>query len=469
MAKLLIVDDEPTICWGLTQLGESLGHEVATASSAEKAFQIVDQNRPDLIILDVRLPGMDGLKALGEFQKLLGNIPVVIITAYGDLQTAVRAIQNGAFEYIVKPFELTKMEKVLQRALESVGGQQSEQDQKQVEGLVGRTTIMQNVFKNIALAASSDTNIILSGESGTGKELAARAIHQFSDRSSGPFVAVNVASLSMTLAESELFGHSQGAFTGAEKLRVGLIEQAHGGTLFLDEVADIPLSIQVKLLRVLDLDEVLPVGANKTVKADCRVISATHQSLERKIQEGQFRHDLYFRLCGFQIEMPPLRDRQEDIPELAKHFLNRLTHNKKLQQSQFSDETFAELQRRPWYGNVRELSNAVEHAALLARGGIITPEYLPEPVSESLIRSCESTVTDEEQITENLRQWASSKLLDTELTGKLHEEFIQFVEKPLLETVLKKENHQYTTAARILGMHRTTLKKKMDQYDITPE
>lgn len=470
MIKLLIVDDEPTICWGLTQLGEGMGHDVTTASSAEKALQIIDKNQPDVIILDVRLPGMDGLTALGKFQKKLGLIPVVVITAYGDLQTAVKAIQNGAFEYIVKPFDLDEMEKVLQRALESISQpEETKQVSQQVDGLVGRTPVMQTVFKKIALAATSDTSVMLSGESGTGKELAARAIHQFSNRSTGPFVAVNVASLSATLAESELFGHSRGAFTGADKPRIGLIEQANGGTLFLDEVADIPLPIQVKLLRVLDHNEVLPVGSNEIVKTDFRVISATHQSLENNIQEGLFRHDLYFRLCGFQIEMPSLRERQKDIPELAEHFLNRLTRKPGLQHSRLSEETLIELQQRPWYGNVRELSNAIEHAALLARGGIISPELLPAPVSQSLMNSSELHPVDEAGIATQIRHWTEKKLSNGKEKSELYEEFIHLVEKPLLETLLKNNNNQCAAAARILGLHRTTLKKKLDQYGITQE
>ncbi|MBL4886812.1 MAG: sigma-54-dependent Fis family transcriptional regulator [Planctomycetaceae bacterium] len=470
MSKLLVVDDEQTICRGLTQLGESIGYEVATASSAEQAFQVVEKNKPDVIILDVRLPGMDGLTALKKFQDQISNVPVIVITAYGDLNTAVTAMQNGAFEYIVKPFDLAQMEQVLQRAVDSIGQSIiTDQKVKEIGGLIGRSPVMQQVFKNIALAASSNASVMLSGESGTGKELTARAIHQFSGRGSGPFVAVNIASLSDTLAESELFGHVQGAFTGAEKARSGLLAQANGGTLFLDEVADIPLPIQVKLLRVLDQSEFFPVGSNEPLKTNFRVISATHQSLENNVREKSFRHDLYFRLCGFQIEMPALRERPEDIPELAEHFLNTLARGSDNYHSRFSEVALAELQQRSWYGNVRELRNVVEHAVLLARGGIIQPELLPPPVSQALLNLTERADYDETVIATLLYQWAEGKLLDNKNRSDLHEEFIRLVEKPLLEAVLKNTSNQCTAAARILGLHRTTLKKKLDQHRITQE
>ncbi|HAH43402.1 MAG TPA: sigma-54-dependent Fis family transcriptional regulator, partial [Planctomycetaceae bacterium] len=237
MSKLLIVDDEESICWGLSQLGESLGHQVRMASSAEQALKFAEEDRPDVVVMDVRLPGMDGLTAMEGLYDRIGSVPVIVITAYGDLQTAVEAVRKGAFDYIVKPFDLNQMERVLEKAIdESQRDELTPGEPRQVDGLVGSTPEMQNVFKSIALVAGSEASVLLSGESGTGKELAAQAIHRFSDRSAGPFVAVNIASLSEGLAESELFGHAQGAFTSAESARVGFLEQADQGTLFLDEV-----------------------------------------------------------------------------------------------------------------------------------------------------------------------------------------------------------------------------------------
>ena len=314
MSHLLIVDDEPSICWGLGKLAESLGHSVATAASAEQGLQSATARRPDAIVLDVRLPGMSGVTAMHHFRRLLGPVPIIIITAFGDLTTAVEAVRNGAFEYLLKPFDLTTAQRVIERATDSLTAPPAAAADARLapdgEGpIVGHSAAIQEVFKRIAVVAPSDACVHLRGESGTGKELAARAIHRYSRRSSGPFVAVNVASLSESLAESELFGHARGAFTGAQEPRTGLLEQAHGGTIFLDEVADIPLPVQVKLLRVLEHGEILPVGANRPVQSDFRLISATHQDLRQRVAEGRFRHDLYFRLITFEIEIPPLRQR----------------------------------------------------------------------------------------------------------------------------------------------------------------
>ena len=443
-------------------------------------------------MLDVRLPGMDGLTAIEHFRQRVGHVPIVVITAYGDLGTAVEAVRNGAFEYIVKPFDLQQMERVIVRALESIqetgnAGRQTGGDGPPVEhvgGIVGRTPAMQEVFKRIALVAASDASVLLCGESGTGKELAARAVHRYSNRAEGPFVAVNVGSLSPTLAESELFGHVRGAFTGADESHTGLLVRADGGTLFLDEVADIPLPTQVKLLRALEHGEVLPVGSSETVKTDFRVISATHQSLEKNIKQGAFRHDLYFRLCGFQIDLPPLRDRTDDMAELAEHFLFQFSRengprgagfpachdesagSKACPTPRLSDEALAELKRRPWYGNVRELRNAVEHAAILARGGTIIPEHLPPPAEDPSAISPAGISNRESEITALLRQWAEAKLSDPAQANEVYAELLRLVEPPVLEAALEKHFGHCSQAARTLGLHRTTLKKKLDQHGL---
>ncbi len=387
---LLIVDDEPTICWGLSRLGKELGLEVATASSAEQGLQLAQKRPPDLLILDVRLPGMDGLTAIERFRQQMGTAPIVIITAYGDLATAVETVRRGAFEYLVKPFDLSLAQTVIQRALrwrremlesEQSGDSSSRAAEPQLAGLVGRSAPMQEVFKRIALVAASEACVHLAGESGSGKELIARAIHQFSRRQAGPFVAVNVASLNPALVESEMFGHARGAFTGADQVHRGLLEQSHGGTIFLDEVADTPPALQVKLLRTVEHGEVLPVGAGQPIQVDLRVISATHQHLPDLVADGSFRHDLYFRLSTFQIDVPPLRNRSDDIPALAEHFIHMLSEKNTAPAARLSPEALAELMRRPWHGNVRELRNAIEHALVLARGGVIAVEHLPAPVA----------------------------------------------------------------------------------------
>jgi two-component system nitrogen regulation response regulator GlnG len=288
----LVVDDEPAICWGLSRLGETLGHDVTVASSAEHGLQIAAGQRPDLLVLDVRLPGIDGLSAMKSFRAVLAEAPIIVITAFGDLATAVKAVGQGAFEYVLKPFDLQEIRAAIERALHAAPPHAVTRTAVGVDGMLGRSPAMQAVFKRIALAAASDAAVLLTGESGVGKELAAQAIHRHSARGGGPFVAVNMAALSPALAEAELFGHVAGAFTGAQQARKGLLVQADEGTLFIDEVADIPPAVQVKLLRALDQGEVLPVGADQPIESRFRVVSATHQDLHQKVGAGGFRHDL---------------------------------------------------------------------------------------------------------------------------------------------------------------------------------
>ncbi len=465
MAHLLIVDDEPSICWGLAKIAEELGHSTTTAVSAEKGLDAARTQRPDVVVLDVRLPGLDGVAAMPHFREILGPVPIIIITAFGDLATAVDAVRNGAFEYLLKPFDLAVVQRAIQRAVES----RSQQPTADVSGtpatgedvIVGHSSAIQEVFKQIAVVAPSDACVYLQGESGTGKELVARAIHRYSRRCDGPFVAVNVASLSASLAESELFGHARGAFTGADQAHRGLLEQAHGGTIFLDEVADIPLALQVKLLRVLEHGEILPVGSDRPVSSDFRLISATHQDLAERVAEGTFRHDLYFRLMAFKIEIPPLRQRREDIAELAAHFLALLAARDRRCLPVISNEALAELQRRDWRGNVRELRNAMEHAMILARGGIIASEHLPPPLAPPTASDC----VCEEAIVSLVRQWALSELESETDAADLYERFLGLVERPLLQTAVDHCGGQCLAAAHRLGLHRTTLRKKLDQLN----
>lgn len=466
MPKVLVVDDEQSICWGLSRLGKSLGHEVIVASSAEQALARAKESRPDVVILDVRLPGMDGLTAIERFQDQCGTVPIITITAYGDLQTAVDAVRRGAFDYIAKPFDVGKVKGALIRALASRPGRANADAPPglHVEGMVGRSPAMQEVYKQIALASASDASVLLCGQSGTGKELAARAIHRYSPRADGPFVAVNVASLSSSLAESELFGHVRGAFTGAEVPRVGLLAQASGGTLFLDEVVDIPLPTQVKLLRALEHGELMPVGGVEPVPTNFRVISATHRDLARRVEDGSFRHDLFFRLCAFQIDLPPLRDRPQDIAELAEHFTTTLANPPGTPKVAVTSEAIAELERRAWRGNVRELRNAIDHALIMARGRAIMPEHLPAPLT---ISSAAGPPDDVElAVTAAVRQWAEQYVGDAESAGRLYERLVALVEPPLLAAAMKQQNGQCAAAARLLGIHRTTLRKKLDDHGL---
>jgi two-component system nitrogen regulation response regulator GlnG len=325
---------------------------------------------------------------------------------------------------------------------------------------------MQEVFKRVALVAASEACVLLWGESGSGKELLARAIHRYSRRAAGPFVAVNVASLSSSLAESELFGHVRGAFTGAEEARPGLLAQADGGTLFLDEVADIPLPTQVKLLRSLEHGEILPVGATEPIKSDFRVVSATHQDLRQKVREGTFRHDLLYRLCAFQIDLPPLRARGGDVRALAEYFVQTLRPESETRAA-LSPEALAEIERRDWPGNVRELRNALEHALILARGEAIRVEHLPAEQGSVAAGVAQQTAQDEAaQLAELIARWTQAQLAGEASADDLYARFLQLVEPPLLQTALNKHLGQCASAARVLGVHRTTLKKKLDEYGL---
>lgn len=484
MAKLLVIDDEESICWGLEKLGKSLGHDVVVCSTAEDGLAAAKLQTPNAIVLDVRLPGMDGLTAMSKFQSVCEATPIVVMTAYGELDSAVAAIKNGAFEYLPKPFDLDRVKNVIERAIDSnqhpatsEGGSMSKAESPGKLGdIVGSCPKIQEVFRRIAFAATSNASVLVTGESGTGKELAARAIHRYSNRSEQPFVAVNIAALSPTLAESELFGHVSGSFTGADRDRVGLLEQANGGTLFLDELAEIPMSIQVKLLRCLDQGEVLPLGTNTPVKTDFRVVAATHQNLSNAVAAGSFRHDLFFRICAFQIDLPALRDREDDVLQLAAFFIRELQSENS--NSELSTLAKSEIKSRAWQGNVRELRNAIEHALILARGGEIQPEHLPSPVQHL---QSESEIEGElpVRINQLLRTWTEQQLgsLSKDRVGddrsaqnaparELYDEFLALLEPEFLSTVMRHFDGQYVAAAKALGIHRTTLKKKMTDHGI---
>jgi len=458
MSRVLIVDDEEAICWGLARLLREAGHDAQIASSAEDAILAAATQRPDLIVLDVRLPGMDGLAAMQQLTRIAGPVPIVVMTAFGNLETAVQAVRNGAFDYLAKPFDLDDAAAVFRRALESRPIEQavSVQQLAAEDQLLGSGPAMQEVFKRIALVAPSDASVLITGESGTGKELVARAIHRHSLRADRQFVPVNLAALSPALVESELFGHVRGAFTGAENSRQGLLELADGATVFFDEAGDIPASVQVKLLRVLEQHEVTPVGDTRARRSAFRVIAATNRDLRQEFTAGGFRQDLYFRLAVFEIALPPLRNRPEDVPLLAERFLQRASGNAPA--AGFTPAALAELGRRPWPGNVRELRNAVEHGALLARGGAVGPEHLP-PLGPPNRTSSPSPAA---HLHESVRAWALAQLAAGELQEKLYQTFLAEVEPPLFSSVLEHTAQNRAAAADVLGIHRATLRKKLN-------
>jgi two-component system nitrogen regulation response regulator GlnG len=459
MSHVLIVDDEESICWGLKRLLQESGHSVSVASSAEEGLSQARRKRPDLAVLDVRLPGMDGLSAMRPLRECAGNLPIVVITAFGSLDVAVSAMRGGAFDYLTKPFDLEQAASVIDRALAHRPVSQNEDagaaDTMQAE-LLGASPAMQEVYKRIALVAPADASVLITGESGTGKELVARAIHRHSRRAAAPFVPIHLASLSPTLVESELFGHERGSFTGAEAARTGLLELAHGATVFFDEAGDIPPNVQVKLLRVLEQHEVTPVGSAQPRATSFRVIAATSRPLDADPEA--LRRDLYFRLAAFEIHLPPLRERVQDIPLLSEAFLRRAT-SQTTTAKEFSAAAMEELCRRPWPGNVRQLRHAVEHGLLLARGRQIETEHLPPP--EPL--PTPATTSDELQVA--VRNWTVRQLASRAAEGSIYQEFLARAEPSLFDVVLEQTTGNRAAAADLLGIHRATLRKKLASSD----
>ena len=474
MSSVLIVDDEPAICWAFREALTEDGHSVRVVPSGEEALRLADRGwRPDVVVMDVRLPGIDGLSAMRALRERIGTTPVVVITAFGSLETAVRAMEEGAFDYLIKPFDLDQAVEVLRRALDakSAAADATEtpadlaRTMPQGETIIGSSSAMQQVFKQIALVAASDVGVLITGESGTGKELAARAIHRHSLRRKGPFVPVCIPALNPGIIESELFGHARGSFTGAAEDRTGLFELAAGGTLLLDEIADIPAPLQVKLLRTIEQREIFAVGAALPRTIDVRILAATNRPLPELIAARVFREDLYFRLGVFQIHLPPLRDRREDIPALAEHFLRQIRPAHDAAPLKISEDLRAELCARPWAGNVRELRNAIEHAAIVARGGEIRPEHLPPPAS----MSAAAPVSDVDRAREVIAGWTADEAADRGSVAdpELYERFLQLVEPPLLEAVLRHCNGNRAAAAHLLGLHRATLRQKMRRHGLS--
>ena len=467
MSRILIVDDEVSICWAFRESLTDEGHQVEVAASVEEGLRIAGSIALDALVLDVRLPGMDGLSAMPAFRDRIGSAPIIMITAFGNLETAVRAMVGGVFDYMVKPFDLDQATAVISRALEthktpnpSSGTGSSVVE---AEGLIGRSTAMQELFKKIALVAPTEVPVLITGESGTGKELVARAIHRHSARRTGPYIPVCLAALSPSLVERELFGHLRGSFTGADRDQKGLLELAAGGTVMLDEVGDIAMDLQVKLLRVIENREVTPVGDARPRPTNIRLIAATNRPLEELMASGQFREDLFFRLSVFPIHIPPLRDRREDIPALAEYFL-RSYRTAEHAEVRLSTEVLDELRLRSWVGNIRELRNVIEHAAIVARGRAIRCEDLPPALARA-----EETPTAGTQFSDWLADWTRSEIQAPSHSGpetSLYERVLDLVEPPVLKTVLLLCQNNRAAAAEVLGIHRATLRQKLRKYGI---
>ncbi len=464
MSRILIVDDEASICWAFREALGDDGHDVAVAASAEEGLRAAAAVVPDAVVLDVRLPGMDGLAAIGPFRDRIGTAPIIIITAFGNLETAVRAMEGGAFDYLIKPFDLDHAITVVKRALDARPAREPGPRTSGATGphpLIGTSPAMQELFVKIALVAPTEVPVLITGESGTGKELVARAIHRHSGRRDGPFLPICLAALNPNLVEAEIFGHLKGSFTGATQDRKGLLELAAGGTVLLDEVGDIPAILQVKLLRALEQREITPVGDARPRPTDLRVVAATNRPLADLIATGQFREDLFFRLGVFQIQIPPLRDRKEDIPALAEHFLQsfRPAH---AAHHDLSADFLAALRARTWLGNARELRNAIEHAAIVARGGPLRAEHLPSLATNPVAARMPGT----QGLNEGLIAWTRAEAHRADPEAPLYDRFLANFEPPLLRAALESCDGNRAAAAQRLGIHRATLREKLKRYGI---
>jgi two-component system, NtrC family, nitrogen regulation response regulator GlnG len=470
-ARILIADDEDSLRWVLEKGLRQAGYDVAAAKDGESALRAFEAEPYDLVFLDVRMPGMDGLTALAKLRDSRPDANVIVMTAHGTMETAIQAMQRGAYDYLAKPFDLDEVLLLTERALEARRLTQEVarlrtglQEVKEFSALIGRHPRMQEVYKAIGRIAGSDVTVLLRGESGTGKELVARAIHHYSRRSGRAFVAVSCAAIPGTLLESEMFGHERGAFTDAKERRLGKFELAQGGTLYLDEIGDMPVELQTKLLRALQERTIERVGGQESIRVDVRVLAATNRDLEVAIRQGTFREDLYYRLNVVTLNLPPLRERRRDVPLLVEHFLAKYAES--LGERGVAPEALDRLVGHEWPGNVRELENVIQRAMVLAQNGVILPEHLPiGPVSAAASVAVDATLEEiiERKLLEcvrGLRERASANLYDL---------IIGLVEKPLLRAVLRETAGNQVRAAQILGINRNTLRKKLTEHGIDPD
>lgn len=468
MPTLLVVDDEPVILQFFEHALQELEIILLRASTAAQGFDLATKHRPDVVVLDVELPDLSGLELHQRIRAFDAHIPVIVMTGRGTTATVIQAMAQGAFDYLLKPLQIEPLRDLIARAVDAsrlmrfpamLG--ETETHASAADVLTGRCQAMQEVYKLIGRVAPQNVTVLILGESGTGKELVARAIYHYSQRSAGPFLAINCAAIPETLLESELFGHEKGAFTGADRTRIGKFEQCSGGTILLDEIGDMTPLTQAKILRVLQDQQFERVGGHETIRSDARLIAATNRDLEKMVAANQFRSDLYYRLNVYTIRLPTLPERGDDLPLLADQFLKQFNREFKKQVTSIAPETIELFTRYHWPGNVRELQSVIKHGLLQASGPVLLPDHLPaalRPAAEA------ATVSAPDVAAVDLAEFIRQKLQAA--STNLYAEWLAHAERQLFTLVLEHTKGNLTQAAKILGLHRTTLRSKLNALDI---
>ncbi len=468
--RILVADDEESIRWVLSRALKKKGFQVDLAEDGKQALSLLRSNGYDLAVLDIKMPGLQGLELLKQVQSEYPNTLVVIMTAESTMENAVAAMKNGAYDYLTKPFDLDALDAIILKAQkaaevsEQIGHLKEELQEQYSFGrsIIGNSKPMQEVYKTLGRVAGSDVTVLVTGESGTGKELIARAIHFNSPRLGKPFVAINCAAIPRELLENELFGHERGAFTGATDRKAGKFEQADGGTLFLDEIGDMPLELQAKLLRVLQEKEITRTGGSQTMRIDVRIVAATNQNIAELVEAKQFREDLYYRLNVVPISLPALHQRKDDIPSLVEFFLKRAKEELGVGPVECSKEALALLKRHNWPGNVRELENAIKRATLLSPNHILMPSDFPGLLSSQGSKNQDESL--EALVARKLEN--SLAQMDLQELDNLYEMVLHQVERPLINIILNQTRGNQVRTAEILGINRNTLRKKIKTLEI---
>lgn len=459
--RVWIVDDDASVRWVLEKALQQERMQVRSFEEADSLIRALDSDQPDALITDIRMPGTDGLEVVRQLETTGMNLPVIVITAHTDLDSAVAAYQAGAFEYLPKPFDVDEAVALVRRAVgaasSGIGGGTTSSG---LSGMVGQAPAMQEVFRTIGRLSRSSMTVLITGESGTGKELVARALHEHSPRSGQPFVALNTTAIAADLLESELFGHERGAFTGAESRRIGRFEQANRGTLFLDEIGDMSPDLQTRLLRVLAEGEFYRVGGQEPIRVDVRIVAATNQDLNAAVETGRFREDLFHRLNVIRISTPPLRERREDIPLLLEHYLACAAREMGTETKSLTDEARRALQGFDWPGNVRQLVNATRRLTVTAPGTEIRGDDIPGDLGGQRVEP-----SDASDWTSRLAEWAEQHL-DASDAGPLLDDALPEFEKALIRTALTRARGRRQEAARLLGWGRNTLTRKIRELSI---